>query len=922
MLRLGLAESQTYFPYLTHNSGEALLAASQEKFGLAIIDTEIPGPSFHELWKDLKTMQPDMQLVLIFPEAEEEYPSLDGIAPLGCVDHLLYMPEFLELIDSAFPTVEESISTPEIELAYPETQNQEILPAQHQNYDADWLEDPHIASAHLEKQLPLCSAKAAMIARFDKVLAYSDQLEVSAAQEIANRFTRYWDKDSKNSDLVRFIHLGPMNNAYLLYVTALVNEAVLAALYQPDTPLSQPHKQISKLAQVLLSAAPVTPQNDTGSLKMEFIDVEDDVFSQRMRMVTGSLSLAKTETPDTDEEFLEEEYEDTDDLTDEGFDPDQFHLEELLSRMPSPDPDTPDPFERTAPIETHREPDIPRDAVESLRFSWDLDSDAVDEPETPLQTTSKREPSPWESDGSLDIPQPKAKENEEDQAFPWKPGTGDLASPKAPDQNTWKRQLSPWETDGSLDIPQPKAKENEEDQAFPWKSSTGDLASSKVPDQNSRDREPYPWEMEDSSPQEPVTRSQGTIERQPYPWEAETDHKNEPEATSQDAVENLRYPWETGTGDLEQASDRELEEANTLPQNSDPFTSQQDSVESLRYPWESDTGSLEEKSASELNKPDKISGNTDPFITQDAIKNLRNPWKSDTGSLKEESDSDLNPPEDLPHKTGPFIAQDAVESLRDPWDTHTAHLTPPSEDIEETETSEQDAVESLRSPWNKSTASLSETPPNGHNEINEDDFEPLPDFTDLETASESPLGNGWHKEEEPQENETVDGENDGDSKAGTSPLKHPANRVQSEEEAVEDEKYADCVYTYTTFVTPLLKRHALTRELAQILAKSMNTVCENNHWKLLNMTARPSGMLWTARIPPNVTTGQMVKIIREETSEMLYEVHPRLKYEALSENFWAANYLVVSGNDAPDDNSIKEFLQRIHQINRSNGSRH
>ncbi len=230
-------------------------------------------------------------------------------------------------------------------------------------------------------------------------------------------------------------------------------------------------------------------------------------------------------------------------------------------------------------------------------------------------------------------------------------------------------------------------------------------------------------------------------------------------------------------------------------------------------------------------------------------------------------------------------------------------------------------MESLRSPWETNTASLSEQPPNGHDEFNEDDFEPLPDFTDLESASESPLGNGWHREDDTQEDET-EGEENGDTKAGTSPLKRAADKAQFEEEEVEDDEYADCVYTYTTFVTPLLKRHALTRELAQILAKSMNTVCKNNHWKLINMTARPSGMLWTARIPPNVTTGQMVKIIREETSDMLYEVHPRLKYEALSENFWAANYLVVSGNDAPDDNSIKEFLQRIHQSNRSNGSRH
>jgi len=317
MLRLGLMESETYFPHLTHNSAEALLAASEDKFGLAIIDTEIPGPSFRELWKDLKTMQPGMQLVLIFPEAEDEYPSLDGLAPLGCVDHLLYMPEFLELIDSAFPTIEESISTPAPAQQNPSPINEETAQsAQDEKRNTDWLEDAQIASEHLEKQLPICSAKAAMIARSDKVLAYSDQLEVAAAQEIANRFTRYWDKDGKNSDLVRFIHLGPMNNAFLLYVTDLANEAVLAAIYDSDTPLSQPHREISKLARILLKDAPIRPQNGTGSLKMEFIDDKSDVFSQRMRMVTGSLRPLATGTKE--EEPVEEKIVEQEEIEEAG----------------------------------------------------------------------------------------------------------------------------------------------------------------------------------------------------------------------------------------------------------------------------------------------------------------------------------------------------------------------------------------------------------------------------------------------------------------------------------------------------------------------------------------------------------------------------------------------------------------------------
>jgi REP element-mobilizing transposase RayT len=876
MLRLGITESETYFPHLALNSAEALLVASQDKFSLAIIDTEIPGPSFHELWKDLKTMQPDMQLILIFPESEEEYPSLDGLAPLGCVDHLLYMPDFLELIDSAFPTVEESISTPAPNQDLPTPKKQEITqPEQHREYNTAWLEDLQIASEHLEKQLPVCSALAAMIARSDKVLAYSDQLEVAAAQEIANRFTRYWDKDGKNSDLVRFIHLGPRNNAYLLYVTALANETVLAALYQADTPLSQPHRQISKLARILLSEAPAMPQNGTGSLKMDFIDDDNDVFSQRMRMVTGSLRpLAEVEKKEDPIEDIEEEI--PEDIDEEVFDPEQFHLEELLSRMPSPDPVAPETLDPEAPIEPYQEsepdPETPHGVVENLPHSWDSESGGTNGPETPSQNVAKRKPSPWETDGSLDIPE-------------------------TPIENI------------------------EEKLSFPWESNTSNEETQEVPVRNTEER-PFPWETEADNPDEPAAPTQDTKVDQPYPWETESDSTIEAETPVQDAVESLRYPWESGTGNLEESTSTEFDKSIEMTQRIEP-SNQQDAVESLRNPRESDTGSLEEFLSNELDKAAEMPQEIDPFNSQDSIESLPRYWKTNTGKLDESPSTDLDKTDETTQAIGSDISQDAVESLRTPLHTHSAPLTPPPpQDADEPEApaepQSQDAVESLRQPWEISTASLKEQPPNGHEEIGEDDIEPLPDFTDLESTSESPLGNGWKREDDTQEVESKD---DNDDKDGTSPLKHPPNKGQAEEEE-EDDEYSDCVYTYTTFVTPLLRRHALTRELAQILAKSMNTVCKNNHWKLLNMTARPSGMLWTARIPPNVTTGQMVKIIREETSEMLYEVHPRLKYEALSENFWAANYLVVSGNEAPDDKSIKEFLQRIHQTKSSNGSRH
>ena len=466
-------------------------------------------------------------------------------------------------------------------------------------------------------------------------------------------------------------------------------------------------------------------------------------------------------------------------------------------------------------------------------------------------------------------------------------------TPSTPDRP--ERKPYPWETDGSLDIPETPAENIEETQPSRLKSHTG---------LDAKEREPYPWELEASSFDEPTAPAEDTIKNLSFPWELESDSTPEPEETAQETLPSTR----SETSNPDDLSPSELDQPNEKPQQVKPVTSQ-DAVETLRYPWESSDSSLDDLPSSEHVQLDE---------------NLHYPWESEDNSPNNIPSGELAQPDEKDQEIAP-PSQGTVENQRKAWETHTAHLTqPPLEEIDEPAEPIQDAVESLRNPWESNTASLTEQPPNGHEEFNEDDFEPLPDFTDLESASESPLSNGWHREDDPRIVETANEKpENGQNKIGTSPLKRPAIRAQQETgEEQGDDEYADCVYTYTTFVTPLLKRHALTRELAQILAKSMTTVCEKNHWKLLNMTARPSGMLWTARIPPNVTTGQMVKIVREETSDMLYEIHPRLKYEALSENFWAANYLVVSGSDAPDDNSIKEFLQRIHQANRSNGSRH
>ncbi len=405
-----------------------------------------------------------------------------------------------------------------------------------------------------------------MIARFDKVLAYSDQLEVSAAQEIANRFTRYWDKDSKNSDLVRFIHLGPMNNAYLLYVTALVNEAVLPHYTNPTPPSASRIDRSANWLAFCSTKPRLHPKMTQVSLKMEFIDDPDDVFSQRMRMVTGSLDPMVT--ADRQEEPVKNEI--TDQQEDRGI------LKIWRMWMTSP-------MMNSTRTNSTSKNSFPK-CLHLTRMCLNLLSAQYQYGRKTTQTSPKMRwkacDISWDSDDSVD------------------------EEPPTPAPHVPERKPSPWETDGSLDLPETPNGKIAETPYSRWKTNTDKLKTPEPTDPDTGGREPYPWEMESSSPEEPTPPTEDTLETQPFPWELEADNASEPETPTHDAVESLRAPW-SDTGSLDAIPSSAPEATEPKPQKTGPLNSQENNEENLNYPWQTGTGSLADSPPGEPEEPDE-----------------------------------------------------------------------------------------------------------------------------------------------------------------------------------------------------------------------------------------------------------------------------------------------------------------------------
>jgi len=279
LLSTSLAEGGAYQIFRAPDCAAAVVQLQQEQINLVIADISPTDLYLAAFYDAVESAQPSCRLIVIPPDNNPDHPALRDWYPHGYLNKPFYFPDLLQMVEKLLDVSPQSSADADPLPA-------ETLPP--------WLRDVNVAAQYLTRLLLESSAEAALITYHNDIWAYAGQLTQPAAQEVTSILARVWDRDS-DSDMARFTRLEANGGEYLLYATALMDDLLLALVYDVTMPLTRIRSQAARLARSLSSEtpqsiqipSPVTPpepaspegepelgDDDEGGLSVEMINLE------------------------------------------------------------------------------------------------------------------------------------------------------------------------------------------------------------------------------------------------------------------------------------------------------------------------------------------------------------------------------------------------------------------------------------------------------------------------------------------------------------------------------------------------------------------------------------------------------------------------------------------------------------------------
>ncbi|MBM3125079.1 MAG: IS200/IS605 family transposase [Chloroflexi bacterium] len=233
-IRRSLEETGLYRVQVVNNKAAALIRAEEEGFPMAMIDLALGEDFVEDIGKSLRTLRPGINLVILC-EGNLHPPAFDSLQPWILVRKPFESSDFMAAINR--PQGSQAVETS----SFP------------------WLNDVSKAAQHLTRLTLESSAQAALITRDKQLWAYAGELPQDAAKEVANIASRNSD-GQQGSDLLRFIRLESTKAEHMLYATRLASDALLALIFDAETPFSTIRSQAGKLVTDLGDERPGDPQ--------------------------------------------------------------------------------------------------------------------------------------------------------------------------------------------------------------------------------------------------------------------------------------------------------------------------------------------------------------------------------------------------------------------------------------------------------------------------------------------------------------------------------------------------------------------------------------------------------------------------------------------------------------------------------------
>lgn len=119
--------------------------------------------------------------------------------------------------------------------------------------------------------------------------------------------------------------------------------------------------------------------------------------------------------------------------------------------------------------------------------------------------------------------------------------------------------------------------------------------------------------------------------------------------------------------------------------------------------------------------------------------------------------------------------------------------------------------------------------------------------------------------------------------------------------------------TYTCILLPRLPHISLDGELSAELQGWMPEFCATLGYLLESLRIEPQYLLWSVSLPPTVSPGYLVRILRNQSSARLYERFPQAEWAAAGGDFWASAHLIMRSRQHPESHLIQDFIQRARR---------
>lgn len=119
--------------------------------------------------------------------------------------------------------------------------------------------------------------------------------------------------------------------------------------------------------------------------------------------------------------------------------------------------------------------------------------------------------------------------------------------------------------------------------------------------------------------------------------------------------------------------------------------------------------------------------------------------------------------------------------------------------------------------------------------------------------------------------------------------------------------------SYACLLVPRFDTHHLVGDLADRLNEWVPQVCIAFGWRLEHLSVRPDYLQWVVRVPPSTAPGHVIRVVRQQTSDRLFNEFPRFKKDNPSGDFWAPGYLIMGSSQPHPPHLVRNFIKQTRE---------